>query len=60
MIQPVEDRLGHDRRYSVNWSKIHTELGYTPQYSLANSVEEIIQWYRTHPEWWQPLKSKAK
>ena len=60
MIQPVEDRLGHDRRYSVNWSKIHTELGYAPQHSLADSIEEIIEWYRTHPEWWQPLKSKAK
>jgi dTDP-glucose 4,6-dehydratase len=60
MIQPVEDRLGHDRRYSVNWSKIHTELGYTPQHSLADSIEEMISWYRTHPEWWQPLKSKAK
>jgi len=59
MIKPVEDRLGHDRRYSVNWSKIHTELGYTPQHSLADSIEEIIHWYRTHPEWWQPLKSKA-
>lgn len=60
MIQPVEDRLGHDRRYSVNWSKIHTELGYAPQHSIADSIEEIIEWYRTHPEWWQPLKSKAK
>jgi dTDP-glucose 4,6-dehydratase len=60
MIQPVEDRLGHDRRYSVNWSKIHTQLGYTPQHSLADSIEEIIRWYRTHPQWWQPLKSKAK
>jgi dTDP-glucose 4,6-dehydratase len=60
MIQPVEDRLGHDRRYSVNWSKIHTDLGYAPQHSLVNSIEEIINWYRTHTAWWQPLKSKVK
>ena len=59
MIQPVEDRLGHDRRYSVNWTKINSELGYAPQHSLADSIDEIIHWYRTHAEWWQPLKLKA-
>ena len=59
MIQPVEDRLGHDRRYSVNWSKINTELGYAPQHSLVDSIEEIVHWYRTNTEWWRPLKLKA-
>jgi dTDP-glucose 4,6-dehydratase len=58
MIQPVEDRLGHDRRYSVDWSKINTELGYTPNFSLASSLADIVDWYRTHTEWWKPLKHR--
>ena len=60
MIDYVQDRLGHDRRYSVNWDKIKNELGYSPQHSLSTSLAEIVQWYRTHPHWWQPLKSKAQ
>ncbi len=58
MIDWVEDRLGHDRRYSVNWTKIHDELGYTPQHSIAESMPDIIDWYRSNPQWWQPLKAK--
>jgi dTDP-glucose 4,6-dehydratase len=60
MIERVQDRLGHDRRYSVNWDKIKDELGYSPQFSLTTSLADIVQWYRTNPQWWQPLKSKAK
>jgi len=60
MIERVQDRLGHDRRYSVNWDKIKNELGYSPQFSLTTSLADIVQWYRTNPQWWQPLKSKAK
>jgi dTDP-glucose 4,6-dehydratase len=59
MITPVADRLGHDRRYSVDWSKIKSELGYSPQYSLKSSLPEIVQWYREHSDWWAPLKHKA-
>jgi dTDP-glucose 4,6-dehydratase len=60
MIERVQDRLGHDRRYSVNWDKIKNELGYSPQFSLTTSLADIVQWYRTNPQWWQPLTSKAK
>jgi dTDP-glucose 4,6-dehydratase len=60
MIERVQDRLGHDRRYSVNWDKIKDELGYSPQFSLTTSLADIVQWYRANPQWWQPLKSKAK
>jgi dTDP-glucose 4,6-dehydratase len=60
MIERVQDRLGHDRRYSVNWEKIKNELGYSPQFSLSTSLADIVQWYRTNPQWWQPLKSKTK
>jgi dTDP-glucose 4,6-dehydratase len=57
MVQPVADRLGHDRRYSVDWSKINRELGYTPIKSLDNSLEEVIAWYRNNESWWRPLKA---
>jgi dTDP-glucose 4,6-dehydratase len=58
MIQPVADRLGHDRRYSVNWSKINNELGYQPTKSLESNIAEIVDWYRSHESWWRPLKAK--
>lgn len=56
MVQPVEDRLGHDRRYSVNWQKINAELGYAPTKTLEDSLEEVIHWYRNNESWWRPLK----
>ena len=59
-IVRVADRLGHDRRYSVDWSKINRELGYAPQESLATSLAAIVEWYRDNPGWWQPLKSRPK
>jgi dTDP-glucose 4,6-dehydratase len=55
-IQPVADRLGHDRRYSVDWSKSKRELGYAPIHTLADSLPEIIDWYRKNEAWWRPLK----
>lgn len=56
MIAPVEDRKGHDRRYSVDWSKIRDELGYSPKESLHGSISDIIQWYQSNESWWRPLK----
>jgi dTDP-glucose 4,6-dehydratase len=56
MVQPVADRLGHDRRYSVDWQKIHRELGYSPSKSLDNSLGDVINWYRNNEAWWRPLK----
>ena len=58
MVQPVADRLGHDRRYSVDWSKINQELGYKPTKSLESNIGEVVDWYRTHESWWRPLKVK--
>ena len=58
MVLPVADRLGHDRRYSVDWGKINRELGYTPSRSLENSIDEVISWYRNNESWWRPLKDK--
>lgn len=59
-VEWVADRLGHDRRYSVDWGKIHRELGYAPQESLESSLAGIVEWYRSNPGWWQPLKHGPK
>lgn len=56
-IKPVADRLGHDRRYSVDWSRSNKDLGYTPLHTLANTLPEIIDWYRKNEAWWRPLKN---
>jgi dTDP-glucose 4,6-dehydratase len=58
MVQPVEDRKGHDRRYSVDESRIRA-LGYSPQHTFAEGLAETVAWYRDNQDWWRPLKSKA-
>ncbi|MGH9086081.1 MAG: dTDP-glucose 4,6-dehydratase, partial [Acidimicrobiales bacterium] len=55
-VQYVEDRLGHDRRYSVDISKI-TALGWTKQRTLDEALEATVEWYRANDWWWRPLKS---
>jgi dTDP-glucose 4,6-dehydratase len=57
-IEYVEDRKGHDLRYSVDWSKINRELGYKPQVVFEDGLREIIQWYRENEKWWKPLKNR--
>jgi dTDP-glucose 4,6-dehydratase len=52
MIQPVKDRLGHDRRYSVDHSKISRELGYQPAKNLKTELSNLIDWYRKNSDWW--------
>jgi dTDP-glucose 4,6-dehydratase len=54
-VEYVEDRLGHDRRYSVDITKI-TELGWTKQRSLDEALETTVAWYRDNAWWWRPLK----
>lgn len=55
-IQPVADRPGHDRRYSVDIDKI-TALGWSMTRSFDDSLAATVEWYRTHREWWEPLKA---
>lgn len=55
-IEFVEDRKGHDLRYSVDWTKINRELGYEPQVQFEDGLRETIQWYRDNEAWWKPLK----
>lgn len=57
MVQQVADRLGHDRRYSVDWGKIQRELGYSPTKSIQTSLSEVVDWYRRNEAWWRPLKA---
>ncbi len=55
-IRYVDDRLGHDRRYSVDIAKI-TALGWTKQRTLDEALAETVDWYRDNTWWWRPLKS---
>jgi dTDP-glucose 4,6-dehydratase len=57
-IEYVEDRKGHDLRYSVDWTKINRELGYVPQVKFEDGLRETIQWYRDNEAWWKPLKNR--
>ncbi len=57
-IEYVEDRKGHDLRYSVDWNKINRELGYEPQVKFEDGLRETIQWYKENEAWWKPLKNR--
>jgi len=57
MVEQVPDRPGHDRRYSVDTTKIQ-RLGYAPQVDFATGLTETVAWYRAHEAWWQPLQQK--
>jgi dTDP-glucose 4,6-dehydratase len=55
MINRVQDRPGHDFRYSLNVEKLRA-LGFRPSWSFEKGLKETVRWYREHTEWWQPLK----
>jgi dTDP-glucose 4,6-dehydratase len=57
-IEYVQDRKGHDLRYSVDWSKAQKEIGYYPQVNFAEGLLETIDWYQENESWWKPLKSQ--
>lgn len=59
LIEPVKDRPGHDRRYSVDSKKIRA-LGWTPRHSFEEALRETVRWYREHETWWKSLKQKKK
>ncbi|MCW2744356.1 MAG: dTDP-glucose 4,6-dehydratase [Mycobacterium sp.] len=58
MVQQVTDRLGHDRRYSLDDAKLRG-LGYEPRTSFAEGLAATVQWYRDNEAWWRPLKQRA-
>jgi len=58
LIKYVKDRPGHDRRYAIDPSKIHRELGWLPETSFAEGIKKTINWYLNHQEWWRPIVEK--
>ncbi len=56
LIQPVKDRPGHDRRYSLDSKKVH-QLGWAPRHRFGDALAATVAWYREHEAWWRPLKS---
>ncbi|WP_372780548.1 dTDP-glucose 4,6-dehydratase [Priestia aryabhattai] len=57
LIKFVEDRLGHDRRYAIDPTKLTTELGWKPKYTFDTGIVETIQWYLDNQDWWKNIKS---
>ncbi|WP_149827498.1 dTDP-glucose 4,6-dehydratase [Streptomyces tailanensis] len=54
-VHHVTDRKGHDRRYSLDCTKIRTELGYRPRTGFATGLAQTVRWYRDNRDWWEPL-----
>lgn len=57
LIHFVRDREGHDRRYAIDPTKIHRELGWLPETKFAEGIQNTIQWYLDNDDWWQPIIS---
>lgn len=60
MVDAVTDRKGHDRRYSVDDTKLRTELGYRPQIAFDRGLADVVEWYAANRAWWEPLKDRAR
>jgi dTDP-glucose 4,6-dehydratase len=57
LVRHVEDRPGHDRRYSLDDSKLR-DLGWSPSHSLSGSgLRQTVEWYEQNRAWWEPIKS---
>lgn len=57
LINYVTDRKGHDRRYAIDPSKIHRELGWLPETKFIDGIKKTIQWYISHEDWWRDIIS---
>ena len=58
LITHVEDRPGHDIRYSIDSSKLRSTLGWKPQFTFTRALETTINWYQENEKWWKPLATK--
>jgi len=56
-LEFVKDRPGHDRKYSVDWSKIKIELGWKPAFDFDTYLEKTVEWYSQNQDWWKHVKS---
>ncbi|NLZ48828.1 MAG: dTDP-glucose 4,6-dehydratase [Clostridiales bacterium] len=57
LIQFVDDRPGHDRRYAIDPTKLETELGWKPKYNFETGIKQTIQWYLENQDWWKNIIS---
>ena len=57
VVEYVKDRPGHDRRYAIDWSKIHSELGWSPEHDFDAWLAKTIEWYKTNEAWWKAVKT---
>ena len=55
MIEHVNDRPGHDKRYSIDCSKIESQTGWNPQYTFDDALKQTVNWYLENQSWWEPL-----
>ena len=60
LIEFVEDRPGHDKRYSINSTKIQNELGWKSNFKLEESIEKTVNWYLDNYDWVKKIKAKSK
>jgi dTDP-glucose 4,6-dehydratase len=56
LVQHVEDRLGHDRRYAVDSGKLTRLTGWTPRVAFADGMRDTVEWFKANPSWWRPIK----
>jgi dTDP-glucose 4,6-dehydratase len=57
LIKHIKDRLGHDRRYAIDATKIRTELGWNPEYTFETGIKDTVEWYLKNEKWWKRVKS---
>lgn len=55
MIEYVGDRPGHDKRYSIDCTKIENQTGWRPKYDFDNALKQTVSWYLQNQSWWEPL-----
>lgn len=58
LITFVTDRPGHDRRYAIDASKIDSELGWQPQRTFEEGLQETVDWYLVNEDWWRPIREQ--
>lgn len=59
LIRFVPDRPGHDRRYAIDASKIHAELGWAPRHNLRDGLRQTVQWHLDHPQWIEAIRDQG-
>ena len=55
-MRHVEDRLGHDRRYAVDSTKLQRLTGWRPAVSFEQGIRQTVEWFQANESWWRPIK----